>query len=338
MEKLRQIANEPPPPKLIDPFLVAILGAVVLASILPARGGVAVAFHHLTTAAVVLLFFLHGAKLSREAVLAGMGHWRLHVVVVLTTFVFFPLFGWLLRPVAMPLVGPDIYEGITFLCALPATVQSAIVFTSIAGGNVPAAICSASLSTLLGVFLTPIALGITSRSGPSGGSMGFGAVRDVALEILLPFLIGQISRVWLANVMKRQAKLVGFVDRGSIVLVVYVAFSDAVVQHLWQRVSVPEFLGLIVLCVGLLAIVLLFTRTMARLLGFNREDEITIVFGGSKKSLASGVAMANVLFAPALVGSMVLPLMLFHQIQLMACTYLAGRYRRAGFREQSVEE
>ena len=318
----------PSAPKLVDPFLGMILGAVVLASLLPARGGVAVAFHHFTTAAVVLLFFLHGAKLSREAVIAGMGHWRLHIVVVLSTFVAFPIFGLLLRPIGMQLVGPDIYEGVTFLCALPATVQSAIVFTSIAGGNVPAAICSASLSTLLGVFLTPLAFGITSRSGAAGGSIGFSGVRDVALEILLPFLIGQLSRVWLASTMKRRSAVVSYVDRGSIVLVVYVAFSDAVVQHIWQRVSVPELSGLFVVCGVLLAVVLFSTRMLAKVLGFNREDEITIVFGGSKKSLASGIAMANVLFPPALVGSMVLPLMLFHQMQLMACTVLAGRYRK----------
>ena len=319
--------TEPKAPKVVDPFLGMILGAVILASLLPARGVVASAFHHLTTAAVVALFFLHGAKLSREAVIAGMGHWRLHIVVVLSTFVVFPIFGLLLRPIGVPLVGPDIYDGVTFLCALPATVQSAIVFTSIAGGNVPAAICSASLSTLLGVFITPLALGITSRSGTTS-SVGLGGVRDVALEILLPFLIGQISRVWLAPTMKKHSTLVSYVDRGSIVLVVYVAFSDAVVQHIWQRVSVPEFLGLFVVCILLLGMVLLSTRTIAKVLGFNREDEITIVFGGSKKSLASGIAMANVLFPPALVGAMVLPLMLFHQIQLMACAYLAGRYRK----------
>lgn len=314
--------------KLLDPFLAMILGAVLTASIVPCRGSVAAAFHTVTVLAVVLLFFLHGAKLSREAVLAGIGHWRLHLLVVVTTFVVFPLFGLVLRPLGARLVGPEVYEGVIFLCALPATVQSAIVFTSIAGGNVPAAICSASLSTLLGVVLTPLVLGLTGAHRGGGNGAALTGVRDVALQILLPFVAGQISRRWLAGWLARRAAIVSFVDRGTIVLVVYVAFSDAVVQHLWQRVSGRELAGLALVCATLLASVLLFTRHTSRLLGFARKDEITIVFGGSKKSLASGVAMANVLFAGPLVGVMVLPLMLFHQMQLMACTLLARRYAR----------
>ena len=319
-------------PRLIDPFLGMILGAVLLASLFPARGVGAAAFHHVTTAAVVALFFLHGAKLSREAVIAGMSHWRLHIVVVFATFVLFPLLGIALRPLGLPLVGADVYDSVTFLCALPATVQSAIVFTSIAGGNVPAAICSASLSTILGVVLTPLVLSITARHGDAGGSLGLGAVKDVALELLLPFAIGQVSRIWLAETMKRQAALVSWVDRLSIVLVVYVAFSDAVVQHLWQRVAVTQLVGLALVCALLLASILTVTRVIAKALRFDLPDEIAIVFGGSKKSLASGVAMANVLYPPALVGSMVLSLMIFHQMQLMACTVLAGRYRRRTIR------
>lgn len=314
--------------KVFDPFLVMILGAVVTASIVPCRGSVADAFHTATVLAVVVLFFLHGAKLSREAVIAGIGHWRLHLLVVTTTFVVFPLGGLALRPLGQRLVGAELYEGVIFLCALPATVQSAIVFTSIAGGNVPAAICSASLSTLLGVVLTPLVLGLTGAHHESGG-MALTGVRDVALEILLPFVVGQLSRRWLAWWLVRRAAVVGFVDRATIVLVVYVAFSGAVVEHIWQRVSSRQLLGLALVCAILLAAMLLFTRQASRLLGFARQDQIAIVFGGSKKSLASGIAMANVLFAAPLVGVTVLPLMLFHQMQLMACSVLARRYARS---------
>lgn len=316
------------PGTVFDPFMAMILGAVIAASIVPCRGSVAAAFHVATVVAVVILFFLHGAKLSREAVLAGIGHWRLHLLVVTTTFVVFPLCGLALRPVGARLVGPDLYEGVIFLCALPATVQSAIVFTSIAGGNVPAAICSASLSTLLGVVLTPLVLGFTGAHRESGG-VALAGVRDVALEILLPFVAGQVARRFLGPWLVRHSSVVSLVDRSTIVLVVYVAFSDAVVQHLWQRVSGRELAGLVVVSAILLASVLVFTRQASRWLGFSREDEITIVFGGSKKSLASGVAMANVLFPAPLVGMMVLPLMLFHQMQLMACTVIARRYARA---------
>jgi sodium/bile acid cotransporter 7 len=313
--------------KVFDPFLAMILAAVLTASIVPCRGVFAAAFHVVAMLAVVLLFFLHGAKLSREAVVAGIGHWRLHLLVVITTFVVFPLCGLAFRPIGVRLVGPDVYEGVLFTCALPATVQSAIVFTSIAGGNVPAAICSASLSTLLGVVLTPIVLGLTGAHLASSG-VALTGVRDVALQILLPFAAGQVSRRWLTPWLARRASVVSVVDRGTIVLVVYVAFSDAVVQHLWQRVSARELAGLALVCAVLLAAVLAFTKNASRLLGFPREDQIAIVFGGSKKSLASGVAMANVLFSGPLVGVMVLPLMLFHQMQLLACTLLARRWAR----------
>jgi sodium/bile acid cotransporter 7 len=323
--------------KVFDPFTAMILVAVLVASVLPCRGALASAFHVLTVAAVVVLFFLHGAKLSREAVLAGMGHWRLHLLVVTATFVVFPLCGLVLRPVLLRLVGPELYEGMIFLCALPATVQSAIVFTSIAGGNVPAAICSASLSTLLGVVLTPLILGITGSHHESGG-IALSGVRDVALEILLPFVAGQVARRFLARWLAARASVVAFVDRGTIVLVVYVAFSDAVVQHLWERVSGRELAGLVVASAILLGAVLTFTAQASRWLGFSREDQIAIVFGGSKKSLTSGVAMANVLFAPSLVGVMVLPLMLFHQMQLMACALLARRYAREHMKDQGNDD
>jgi sodium/bile acid cotransporter 7 len=69
---------------------------------------------------------------------------------------------------------------------------------------------------------------------------------------------------------------------------------------------------------------------MSRRLGFSREDEITIVFCGSKKSLSSGIPMAKVFFAPGALGMVILPLMLFHQIQLMVCAVLAAQWARRG--------
>ncbi|WP_250507133.1 bile acid:sodium symporter, partial [Caballeronia sp. GAFFF3] len=132
-------------PKLLpDNFTLALVGTVIVASFLPCRGGAAVAFNWITDIAIGLLFFLHGAKLSREAIIAGATHWRLHLVVLLSTFALFPLLGLALKPVLTPLVTPALYTGILFLCTLPSTVQSSIAFTSMAKGNVPAAVCSAS--------------------------------------------------------------------------------------------------------------------------------------------------------------------------------------------------
>ena len=312
---------------LPDNFTLLLIGVVLLATVLPARGLGAQVFEVITTVAIGLLFFLHGAKLSREAILGGIMHWRLHLLVFCCTFVLFPFLGWALRPVLQPLVTPELYVGVMYLCVLPATVQSAIAFTSIARGNVAAAICSASASTLLGVFVTPVLVNWLVLPGQHAGQ-SLEAVGKILLQLLLPFVIGHLMRPLVGPWVQRHAKLVKVVDQGSILLVVYAAFSAAVVAGLWRDMPLHALIGLLVLCCVLLAVVLTCTTLLARKLGFNKEDEITIVFCGSKKSLASGVPMANVLFPAAMVGPVLLPVMLFHQIQLMVCAHLAQRYGR----------
>ena len=311
----------------IDSFTLALVATVAVASLLPARGGWADLFEKLTVAAIALLFFLHGAKLSRQAVLAGAGHWRLHLAVFSSTFILFPLYGLLLKPLLSPLVTPDLYLGVLFLCALPATVQSAIAFTSIARGNVPAAVCSASASSLIGIVLTPVLAGLLlgTQASMAGGGM-LHAVGKITLELLLPFVAGQVARVRIGAWVDRNKGLLKFVDQGSILLVVYVAFSQAVLQGLWHQVPPQSLAGILVVNAVLLTLALCTTRFIARALRFDRADEITVVFCGSKKSLASGVPMAQVLFAGHAVGVIVLPLMLFHQMQLMVCAVLAKRY------------
>jgi len=314
---------------LPDNFTLALLATVTLASLLPASGWMAHVFEWLTTFAIGLLFFLHGAKLSREAILAGVAHWRLHLLVFGCTFAMFPLLGWALRPVLGPLVTPELYLGVLFLCVLPATVQSAIAFTAMARGNVSAAVCSASASTLLGVFVTPILVSLVVL--PHGGSAGGGAadaIGHILLQLMAPFVAGHLLRPWIGGWIKQRAATLKFVDQGSILLVVYTAFSAAVIEGLWKQVPVSALAGLLVVCAVLLTLALTCSTWLARRFGFNTEDEITIVFCGSKKSLASGIPMAKVLFASHAVGAIVLPLMLFHQMQLMVCAVLAQRYAR----------
>ncbi len=312
---------------LPDNFTLALVATVTLASFWPASGGTAHFFERLTTVAIGLLFFLHGAKLSREAILAGITHWRLHLLVFGCTFALFPLLGLALKPVLSPLVTPALYTGVLFLCVLPATVQSAIAFVSMARGNVPAAICSASGSTLLGVFVTPLLVSLlVVPGGDAAGSSSLGAIGRILLQLMLPFVAGHLLRPWLGGWVKQRAGVLRFVDQGSILLVVYTAFSAAVIQGLWQQVPMRALLGLLAVCAVLLALALACTTWLARRLGFDKADEITIVFCGSKKSLASGIPMAKVLFASHAVGALVLPLMLFHQLQLMVCAVLARRY------------
>lgn len=310
-----------------DNFTLMLVATVLLASFLPATGQVASSFEVLTTAAVALLFFLHGAKLSRQAILAGIMHWRLHLFIVASTFVVFPLLGWALKPLLTPLVSPELYVGVMFLCVLPSTVQSSIAFVSMARGNIPAAICSASASTLLGVFITPLLVSVFVTAHGASGSF-VDAVGKILLQLMLPFALGHLLQRWVGPFIKKHGTLTKVVDQGSILLVVYTAFSAAVVQGIWRQVSMQTLGGLLVISAIILALALLLTTFLSRRLGFSKEDEITAVFCGSKKSLVSGVPMAKVLFASSTVGMMVLPLMLFHQMQLMVCGVLAAKYAK----------
>ncbi|MEA9391137.1 bile acid:sodium symporter family protein [Acerihabitans sp. TG2] len=312
----------------IDKFLLVLVMVVILASLFPCRGIIKTLFEYLTTAAIALLFFMHGAKLSREAIVGGMGHWRLHVVVFLSTFALFPLLGIAMKVFVPSMLSSPLYMGFLYLCALPATVQSAIAFTSVAGGNVAAAICSASASSILGVFFSPLLVGILMRT-QEGGSMNIlHAIGSIILQLMVPFILGHLARPLIGAWVAKHKKLVNITDRSSILLVVYTAFSAAVVGGIWHQITGWSLVSILAFSLVLLAIVLVINTWTARWLGFNTADEITIVFCGSKKSLANGIPMANVLFPAAAVGTMVLPLMIFHQVQLMVCAILAARYAR----------
>jgi sodium/bile acid cotransporter 7 len=310
----------------IDPFLAALVTTVAIASILPARGEGAVIANIAVYAAVALLFFLYGAKLSSREVLNGLLHWRLQSLVFCSTFVLFPLIGLALTTLLHPWLPPNLTLGLMFVCVLPSTVQSSIAFTSIARGNVPAALCSASMSNLFGMILTPLLVLLLLSAHGTGISLK--ALEDIGAQLLLPFIVGQAARPFIGAFLARHKPVTSLVDRGSILVVVYAAFSAGMVAGVWGELSLRSLALVLVLDVVMLAAVLLVTTFGSRLLGFSKEDEITIVFCGSKKTLASGIPMANILFPGQALGLIVLPLMLFHQIQLFACASLAQRYAR----------
>jgi sodium/bile acid cotransporter 7 len=307
---------------------------VAVASLLPCRGAVAVGFKWLTAAAIALLFFMHGVRLSREAVSAGMGHWRLHLTILAVTFGLFPLIGLGLYAALPDLMPRPLWLGVLFVCILPSTVQSSIAFTSIARGNVSAAVCAAAASNLIGMALTPILAGLILQQ--HGGGPTLAQVGKILVQLLLPFAAGQLLRPRLGAWAERNRRLVSITDRGSILLVVYTSFSAAVVQGVWAQLPPARLFVLALVLAAILAVALLITTFGARLMGFSKEDEIAIVFCGSKKSLASGVPMANVLFAGSTVGLTVLPLMIFHQIQLMVCAGLARRYAKRDRRPEPL--
>ncbi|EJF88832.1 bile acid:sodium symporter family protein [Bartonella tamiae] len=310
---------------LPDKFLSALILAIIIASFAPIAGTAAEWFSLLTKIFVGLLFFLHGAKLSPKAAFAGIVHWRLHLTVLAATFILFPILGLLAGFVIPGFKQSTFYLGVLYLCVLPSTVQSSIAFTSIAGGNVPAAIVSASASNIFGMFLTPLLVGILFTTSNHVSGMSTSAFESIIVQLLLPFVLGQIFQHWIGDFIRRHKGLTGIVDRGSIIMVVYLAFSQAMTGHLWRDTSWHDLAIMIIIDIILLVIVLLITWYGSKLLGFKKEDRITITFCGSKKSLASGAPMANAIFAGAggKIGAIVLPLMLFHQIQLMACTIIA---------------
>lgn len=312
----------------IDSFLLILICVVMTASIFPCEGQAKVIFETLTTFAIGLLFFMHGAKLSFDAIVIGIKNWRLHLLIFVITFVVFPILGMMMQLLVPTFLSEDLYLGFVYLCVLPATVQSAIAFTSIAKGNVAAAICSASASTLLGVFITPVLVGLLMHTQAAASMNILDAIESIMLKLMLPFVVGHLSRRFIGKWVDKYKSVISKTDRISILLVVYVAFSDAVVNGIWSKVSWLSLVEIIVYSIILLTIVLLITTYSSRLLGFSKEDEITIVFCGSKKSLASGIPMASVIFPMSITGIMILPLMIFHQVQLMICAVLASHYAK----------
>jgi sodium/bile acid cotransporter 7 len=309
-----------------DGFVIALIGAVTLATLLPCQGMGARIFHSLGSFAIASLFFLQGARLSRAAVVAGATHWRLHVAIASTTFALFPLLGlglWAVVPDALP---RSLWLGVVFVCVLPSTVQSSIASTSIAQGNVAAAVCSATGSNLAGLVLSPVLFGLLSSADKSTVSVA--GIQHITLQLLVPFIAGHLLRPWIGQWAERNRSILAVTDRGSILLIVYAVFSASIVQGLWQELPPATMAALALVDATLLAAALLVMITGSRVLGFDRADQSTIVFCGSQKSVVSGIAIANALIAGPALGLFVLPIMIYHAMQLVVCAWLAKRYAK----------
>lgn len=315
----------------IDIFTLLLLGAIALASVLPVTGQAAETLATIGTLAVALLFFFHGAALSRQQIIAGASHWRLHILITLLTFVFFPLAVLPINglsnivPEWMP---KDLGLGFLYLGVLPSAVSSSIAYTALARGNVPAAICSAAASNVFGMMLTPFLLLLLVSTSGAGDFPVAQALKDILLQLLLPFAVGHALRPWLGGILLRNETFMARYDKSVIWIIVYSAFSHSVVSGLWQKLPAQAIILAIVLCFGLLALFMFIARLMVRKLGFSLEDEAAVVFCGSKKSLASGLPMAKVLFSghPGF-GMIVLPIMCYNQIQIIVGAILAQKYR-----------
>jgi sodium/bile acid cotransporter 7 len=313
-----------------DAFLLTLLGLIVLAYLWPDIGKEdgPLPLAEVTTYGVALIFFFYGLRLSPEKLKAGLGEWRLHLVVQTTTFLLFPLLVLLAWRLWGSQEQEPLWLGTFYLAALPSTVSSSVVMVSIAGGNLPAAIFNASISSLLGVFLTPLWMGLFLQS-QSGDYDLWSVLGKLVLQVLVPTLLGIALHGRFGGLAERYRKQLKYFDQTIILLIVYAAFCDSFARHLFRGLGAGDLflLGLLMSAFFFLVFGLVFL--VSRVLGFSRENKITALFCGSKKSLVQGTVMSRVLFPDAnTVGLVLLPLMLYHALQLIYASIMAQAMAR----------
>lgn len=310
--------------KKLDPLLVGIVVAAALAFVLPARGAFADGFAVAVKLGIALLFFLYGARLSTQEALKGLTNWRLHALILAFTFVIYPVIGLLARP-TVAFMSEDLYQGLLFMTLVPSTVQSSVALTGVARGNVSGAVVAASVSSLVGVVTTPLLVMWLMGAG-DGVSVDASVFGDIALQLLLPFILGQLAHNFVPRVGElAKSKATKIVDRGSIWMVVYSAFSRGVVSGVWSNVSAWEIVFLTLFSCALVVAMLWLTRILPEALRFPREDRVAIQMCGTQKSLATGLPMATVIFGGASLGVLIIPLMIYHMCQLVICSAYASR-------------
>lgn len=313
----------------IDPFLLSLIGAVVLASFFPCSITWRPWLSRITYLLIGAIFFLQGVKLKRTSLIESIRNWKLQGGTLLISFVVFPCTGFVLYKLfhlvsPSGFLGESLWKGILFLCCLPSTIQSSIALTSIAKGNVSASICAATLSNILGIFITPLVVSLCIHHSEHG-DFNPGTIVNIVIELLVPFIAGQVAQPWLGAFINGHTKLIHIIDRLSVVLLVYAAFSVAVIQGVWHLIPPVMLFGVGMIDVVLLFLILTISFLVGRISSQKREDTISLQFCGSKKALTTGVTMASIIF-PDSAAIIVLPLMIFHQIQLFGCTIIARYY------------
>ncbi|WP_205702868.1 bile acid:sodium symporter family protein [Botryobacter ruber] len=316
-----------------DWFLLALIGVIVLASQWPEVGvqEEPVSLSEIAGYGVTLIFFFYGLRLNPRKLREGLGNWRLHLVVHLATFVIFPLLLLAVKPLISGERNQLLWLGAFYLAALPSTVSSSVVMVSIAGGNMLAAIFNASISSLLGVFITPLWMGLflATSSGDYDISV---IIAKLMLQVLAPVLLGLLLNKRLGTFAEKYRKQMRYFDQVVILLIVYTSFCESFALNMFEGYSSGDILKLAGLMVGLFFLVYLIIYGISRLLNFNREDRIAALFCGSKKSLVQGTVMSKVLFPDAtIIGVVLLPIMLYHALQLIAASIIAqAMARKAG--------
>lgn len=323
-----------------DWFLSGMVIAVFLAWLFPepgARGG----WLHpeiLTKAGVALVFFLHGLSLSFQSLRHGILQWRLHLVVQLCCFVLFPVLGLTFSALTAGFLPESLRIGFIFLCAIPSTVSSSVALTAAAHGNVPAAVFNATISSLLGVVVTPLWMTIISRE-IEGESAPLGPViMELVIWLVLPLTVGQLMRPWFGAIASRNRARINTIDRLTILMLIYTSFCDSMIMGIWTRHGGISLIATVLGSIGLFYAVFSIISGICSLMHFSWPDRIAVLFCGSKKSLANGIPMSQLMFGsdPGL-GLILLPVMIYHSIQLVICGVLAGRWAKRSQSGESAE-
>ena len=312
----------------IDPLVRLLLLATLLASIFPVTGEARDYARWVSNSAIFLLFLLNGIRLPRGEVLRGLGHMRFLLPLGLWSFVAMGLAGWGLFMIGQGHLPVEVALGLLFLGVLPSTVQSATSYTALAGGNVAASVIAAAILNILGVFITaPL---FSMMGGSEVADFDLNSLMRVMMILVLPFVIGQLAQNRVGRFIRDHKGQASWMDRIAISLAVYIAFSGAVEQGLWQIVSLSEW-GVLL---ALVALFLLFgfggAWLLSSVLRLDWDTRIAFFFAGGQKSIALGVPLATVLFPPAVAGLLLLPILTYHLIQLILSAPLAMRLKRAG--------
>ncbi|CAG5069826.1 hypothetical protein DYBT9623_02563 [Dyadobacter sp. CECT 9623] len=320
----------------LDGFMLALLSMILLAWLWPEPGmkESPVPLSEISTYAVSVIFFFYGLRLSPDKLREGLTNWRLHVMVHLSTFLLFPLVALAFKPLFQGEENHTLWLGIFFLTVLPSTVSSSVVMVSIAKGNIPAAIFNASISSLIGVFLTPLWMGMVLETGAGQFDL-LSVVGKLALQVLLPVFAGILLNKRWGYFAEKNKKYIRYFDQSSILLIVYTSFCESFGENLFSSLGLKDivFLGMGMLAL-FFAIYFLLTF-ISNLLKFSHEDKVTAVFCGSKKSLVQGAVMSKVLFAGPQAGIMLLPIMIYHALQLIAASIIAQRLAQEAETERS---
>jgi sodium/bile acid cotransporter 7 len=311
----------------IDPLVRLLALAIVLASVLPVTAEYRPTAQAVSNGAIFLLFLLNGMRLPRAEVLRGIVHMRLLAPLALWSFLAMGFAGWGLARVGEVLALPQqVALGLLFLGILPSTVQSATAYSSLAGGNVAVSVVAAAVLNVLGVFLSAPLFSLLA--GSEAAPFDLAALERIALILLLPFAIGQLVQGRAGHLVRDHRRIATWMDRTAIAIAVYVAFSGAVEQGLWQRVGLGDW-GVLLALVGVFLVVgFVGAWLLGGLLELRRDDRIAFLFAGAQKSIALGAPLASVLFPPAVAGLLLLPVLTYHLLQLVISAPLAGRLNR----------